>query len=119
MLLRNTIRAAAIAVMAAAIGAAASVRAVSFAERYTAFAVDLGVPSGGIDVPAPRGKRVPESGKAGPVEFVIERFSTDEERDRLMKVLIDQGVDKLLQMLQSMSRVGYLRTATGNGYDIR
>jgi hypothetical protein len=103
----------------ALLASTASTGAVRFAERFTAFAVDLGVPSGGIDVPAPRGKRVPESGKAGPVEFVIERYSTDEERDRLLKVLTDQGPEKLLSVLQSLPRVGYFRTPNALAYDVK
>jgi hypothetical protein len=115
-----SMRAGVLAVAAAvAVGAAASLNAVRFAERFSAFAVDLGVPSGGIDVPAPPGKRVPESGKAGPVEFVIERYSTDAERDRLMKVLIDQGPDKLLSTLQSLPRIGYFRTPNATAYDLK
>jgi hypothetical protein len=111
---------AAAAAAAGAIGSAATpLNAALFAERFTAFAVDLGVPSGGIDVPAPPGKRVPESGKAGPVEFVIDRYSTDEERDRLLKVLADQGPDKLLSTLQSLPRIGYFRTPNATAYDLK
>jgi len=118
---RFLLRAALLAgVAAAAIGAAAaSLHAAMFAERFSAFAVDLGVPSGGIDVPAPPGKRVPESGKAGPVEFVIERYSSDAERDRLMKVLIDQGPEKLLSTLQGLPRIGYFRTPNATAYDLK
>src|SRR5215216_6125097 len=65
------------------------------AERFSAFAVDLGVPAGGIDVPQPRDKRVPASGKAGPVEFAIDRYSTDAERDMLLKILQEKGPEKL------------------------
>ena len=99
--------------------AAAPAGGAAFAERFTAFAVDLGVPAGGIDVPQPRDKRIPASGKAGPVEFVVERYSTDAERDTLMKALQDQGPDKLLATLQNLPRVGYLRTPNSIGYDLR
>ncbi len=81
-----------------------SARAGSAPERYTAFAVDMGFP----------GRTT-----AGPVEFVIERYSSDEERDRLMKVLVDKGPDKLLDTLQSLPRVGYFRTPNSIGYDIK
>jgi hypothetical protein len=110
--------AALVGAAAVAVGAVAAADAARIAERFSAFAVDLGVPSG-IPVPAPPGKRVPESGKAGPVEFVIERYSTDAERDRLMKVLTDQGADKLLHTLQSLPRIGYFRTPNGIGYDLK
>jgi hypothetical protein len=91
----------------------------AFAERFTAFAVDLGVPSGGIDVPQPRDKRIPSSGKAGPVEFVINRYSSDAERDDLMKTLQDKGPDKLLDALQKLPRIGYFRTPNSTGYDLK
>ena len=81
-----------------------SARAGSAPEGYTAFAVDMGFP----------GRTT-----AGPVEFVIERYSSDEERDRLMKVLVDKGPDKLLDTLQSLPRVGYFRTPNSIGYDIK
>src|SRR5262245_62021125 len=74
------------------------------AERYTAFAVDMGFPG---------------RARAGPVEFVVERYSTDEERDRLISVLQEQGPDKLLDTLQSLPRVGYLRTPNSIGYDLK
>jgi hypothetical protein len=115
---KHSFRALAIAA-AVAVGAAVSIGAAAAAERFSAFAVDIGVPSGGIPVPTPPGKRVPESGNAGPVEFVIERYSTDAERDRLMQVLIEQGPDKLLGVLQSLPRIGYFRTPNATAYDLK
>lgn len=91
----------------------------AFAERFTAFAVDLGVPTGGIDVPQPRDKRVPASGKAGPVEFVINRYSSDAERDELLKTLQDKGPNQLLEALQKLPRIGYFRTPNSTGYDLK
>jgi hypothetical protein len=111
--------AVAAAALVAALGAVEPGRVAAFAERYTAFAVDLGVPSGGIDVPQPRGKRVPASGSAGPVEFVINRYSTDEERDELLKTLKEKGPERLLEALQKLPRIGYFRTPNSTGYDLR
>ena len=91
----------------------------AFAERFSAFAVDLGVPSGGIDVPQPRDKRIPSSGKAGPVEFVVNRYSSDAERDDLLKTLQDKGPEKLLDALQKLPRIGYFRTPNSIGYDLK
>ena len=91
----------------------------AFAERFSAFAVDLGVPSGGIDVPQPRDKRIPSSGKAGPVEFVVNRYSSDAERDDLLKTLQDKGPEKLLDALQKLPRIGYFRTPNSTGYDLK
>lgn len=84
--------------------AAAVPRASGASERYTAFAVDIGFP----------GRTT-----SGTVEFVIERYSTDAERDRLLAVLKEQGPEKLLDTLQSLPRVGYFRTPNSIGYDIK
>jgi hypothetical protein len=111
--------AAAATALAAGLGTVGSANMAAFAERFTAFAVDLGVPSGGIDVPQPRDKRVPASGKAGPVEFVINRYSSDAERDALLKILQDKGPDKLLDELQKLPRIGYFRTPNSTGYDLK
>jgi hypothetical protein len=105
--------------MVAGMAATAPAGVAAFAERFTAFAVDLGVPAGGIDVPQPRDKRIPASGNAGPVEFVVERYSTDAERDTLMKALQEKGPDQLLETLQKLPRIGYLRTPNSLGYDLR
>lgn len=72
-------------------------------ERFTAFAVDIGVPG---------------RTSAGPVEIVVERYSTDEERDRLLTVLLEKGPEKLLDTLQDLPRVGYIRTPNSIGYDL-
>jgi hypothetical protein len=73
-------------------------------ERYTATAVNLGQP-----------------GPTGPwtVEMVVTRWSTDAERDRLVSVLLAKGADELLETLQDMPRVGYIRTPDTIGYDLR
>ena len=92
------------AVMAVLALGSLSARAETERERYTAFAVDMGFP----------GRTT-----AGQVEFVIERYSTDEERDRLMAVLVEKGPEKLLDTLQSLPRVGYFRTPNSIGYDIK
>jgi hypothetical protein len=72
-------------------------------DRFVATAVNMGVP-----------------GRAGTgtVEMDIEKWSTDEDHDRLMNVLIEQGPDKLLEALQKMPRVGYIRTPNSIGYDL-
>ena len=69
------------------------------------FAVDMGNPG-----PA----------RAGTVEIIIERWSTDEERARLRDALIEKGSDKLLTTLQDIKpRVGYIRSAGSLGWDLR
>lgn len=54
----------------------------------------------------------------GTVDIVIERWSTDGERDRLVSVLKDKGADALLIALQKMPRVGYIRTPNSIGWDL-
>jgi hypothetical protein len=73
-------------------------------ERYVAFAVNLG------GTPGPTG--------AGTVEITIDRWSTDAQRDELMKALIEKGPEKLLDTLQKMPRVGSIRTPNSIGYDL-
>jgi len=73
--------------------------------RYTAFAVNLDSSPG-----ARQG--------AGTVELVVERWSTDAERDRLLTALVEKGPEKLLDTLQSLPRAGYIRTPNSIGYDL-
>ena len=75
----------------------------STVERYVATAINMGVP-----------------GRAGEatVQIDIEKWSTDEDHDRLRTVLIEQGPEKLLETLQKMPRVGFIRTPNSIGYDL-
>jgi hypothetical protein len=57
-------------------------------------------------------------GAAGNIEIVVERWSTDANRDKLMKVMMDKGPDKLLDVLQDMPRMGYFRAPGQVGIDI-
>jgi hypothetical protein len=74
-------------------------------EKFTAFAVNLD----GTAV-APAGASV--------VDIVVERYSTDAERDRLLNILMAKGPEKLLDTLQSLPRVGYIRTPNSLAYDL-
>ena len=74
-------------------------------ERYTALAVNLNA-------------RSPVASTTT-VEIVVSRWSSEAERDRLLKVLFDNGPDKLLEMFQETPRVGYIRTSTSLGWDLR
>ena len=62
-------------------------------ERFTAMAVNM------------------SRGGSGTVEIVVNRWSTDAERTKLMSTLMTQGDDKLLSVLQDIPRVGYFRSA--------
>jgi hypothetical protein len=57
-------------------------------------------------------------GAAGNIEIVVERWSTDANRDKLMKVMMDKGPDKLLDVLQDLPRMGYFRAPGQVGIDI-
>jgi hypothetical protein len=72
--------------------------------RLRAFAVNMG----GAD-----------RARAGTLEIAIERWSTDEERDRLCAILRESGADALLSALQKVKpRAGYIRTSSSLGWDI-
>jgi hypothetical protein len=76
-------------------------------ERFTGFAVNLnGGPS------------------TGTVDFTIERWSTDAERDALLSILKEEkdpyrANDKLLKALQKMPVAGRLLTPQRLGWDLR
>ena len=56
---------------------------------------------------------------ADKVEIVIERWSSERERDALIATLKDKGPEALLSALQKMPRVGYIRRAGGGlGWDL-
>jgi hypothetical protein len=73
-------------------------------ERFTAVAINMGTP-----------------GRAGAsqVDIVVEKWSPNAERDRLLNTLFEKGPEKLLDTLQDLPRVGYFRTPNSIGYDIR
>jgi hypothetical protein len=74
-------------------------------ERYTALAVNMG--------------SAPVRWKDLTVEMVVERWSTAAERDKLLGVAFDnKGSDKLLDTLQHMPKVGYIKTPDSIGYDL-
>jgi hypothetical protein len=72
-------------------------------ERFTGVAVNMGSP-----------------GRAGAdqVEIVVNRWSTETERTRLLQTLFDKGPEKLLETLTDLPRVGYFRTPTSIAYDL-
>ena len=92
--------------LAAVLGiAAAAAQTHGGREKFTAFAVNLD------------GTAIAPTG-AGVVEILVERYSTDAERNRLMEALMEKGPEKLLDTLQSLPRVGYIRTPNSLGYDL-
>lgn len=73
-------------------------------EKFTAFAVD-------ISNTAPRAA-------ASVVDIQINRWSTEAERDQLLKVFREKGQDALLSALQKLPVVGGIRTPGSLNYDI-
>jgi hypothetical protein len=71
--------------------------------RFTAFAVNMGSPG---------------RGGASTVDIVVDRWSTDADREKLMTALVEKGPEKLLDTLQDLPRVGYFRTPNSVGYDL-
>jgi hypothetical protein len=70
-------------------------------ERFTAAAINM------------------NRGAATNIDIVVNRWSTDAERDRLMAVMMDKGPEKLLDALQDAPRVGYFRTPNSLAWDLR
>ena len=95
------LRTAALASMAiAALTLIASAQTNGTPERFSASAIDI------------------NRGAAGNVEIVVNRWSTDEQRNTLMKTLTDKGPEKRLDKLQDMPRMGYIRTPDSVGWDL-
>ena len=54
------------------------------------------------------------------LQIVIERWSTDEERAKLLNSLVEKGTEKLMDKLQDIKpRAGYIRTNSSLGWDIQ
>jgi hypothetical protein len=58
-------------------------------------------------------------GSAGMIEIQVDRWSTDAQRDRLVKALLTTGADKLLDTLQGMPVMGHFNSPGRLGIDIR
>jgi hypothetical protein len=101
----RAIRALAFAVLALAFAGAATAR--SKPERYNAFAVNLGTSA-----------RL-QGGNAGVVQLAIERYSTAQEKQKLLDAFGRGGPDALLTELRKLPRVGYIRTPDSIAWDLR
>src|SRR5438034_5975814 len=93
---------AAVAVLGVAPGAAQVTN--TGPERFTAFAINMNA------------SRPTEA--ATTVDIVINRYSTNAERDRLREAFRAKGQDGLLDALQKLSAVGYLTTPGSLRYDV-
>jgi hypothetical protein len=101
--MRTVLAAALAAVVTMAVPAAQSNMAAP--EKFTAFAVDTSTMTSGA--------------RTSTVDVTINRWSTDEERDRLLSVFRNKGQDALLSELQKLPKVGYLNTPGSLSYDLR
>lgn len=75
-------------------------------EHLTAFAVDM--------------SNTANRTRAGTIDIVINRWSSDEERDALRAALRESGADGLLKALQKIKEpAGYIRTPSSIGFPLR
>jgi hypothetical protein len=89
-----------VAILTMALGAVAWAQSNAAPERFTAMAVNM------------------ERGGSGTIQIVVDRWSSDADRTKLLNTLTQQGPDKLLDVLQDLPRVGYFRLNGGLGYDL-
>jgi hypothetical protein len=101
--IRLAIQGSAVALALAVMPIGSGAQTLGTPERFTATAINFDNPTGSA---------------AGSVELVVNRWSTDAERDQLLSALLEKGSDKLLSALQRMPRVGYIRTPNSVGYDL-
>ena len=92
------------------IGVAVASHRTAFAAKpvmhLTAFAVDMSNMAGHT--------------RAGTVDIIINRWSSDEERDTLRAALREGGTDSLLRALQKIKKpAGYIRSTGSIGYPLR
>ena len=73
-------------------------------ERYSATAVQLDAPMGNV---------------ATPIDILIERWSSDAERDTLFNAIFESSPKGLLQAVQRFKRIGSIKSPTSLGYDLR
>ena len=53
------------------------------------------------------------------VLITVDRWSTEAEREKLLKTLIEKRPEKLLDVLQDNQKTGYLRGSNTLGWDLR
>ena len=85
---------------ATALSIVSSAQTMGSPERYTANAINM------------------NRGASGNIEIVVNRWSSDKDRDRLMSVLAEKGPEKLLDVLQDLPRMGYFNAPGNLGWDV-
>jgi hypothetical protein len=93
-----------LATLAAAAVFAAPVWAQNVKEKFTGFAINMN-----------------NSGSTAVIDFTIERWSTDAEREQLISIVKEKKdpTDPLLRALQKMPKVGTIRTPQTLAWDLR
>jgi hypothetical protein len=101
--MRRVVGGVTIAAIAASAGGVFAAKAV---EHLTAFAVDM--------------SNTARQTRAGTIDIVINRWSSDQERDSLRAALREGGTDGLLKALQKIKEpAGYIRTPSSIGFPLR
>src|SRR4051812_30896205 len=99
---RHFIQSLAVAVgLTATVTLAAAAQTMGAPEKYTANAVNM------------------DRGSAGTIDISVDRWSTDQERDALISVVLKQGPEKLLDALQDAKPVGHFGPPGNLGWDLR
>jgi hypothetical protein len=91
------------ATAAAALSLPATAQTNGVKESYNATAINMGSGPTGM----------------GRVLITVDRWSTPAERERLLKVLVDKGPEKLLDAVQDNQKVGFIRLPTTLAWDLR
>ena len=58
------------------------------------------------------------TGSNAVVDIKVDRWSTEEERQKLITTFLEKGPGKLLDTLQDLKKVGYIRLPNTLGYDL-
>jgi hypothetical protein len=103
---QSCFRAAPLVTIAVAVALQGTAFAAKPVEHLTAFAVDMSNIAGRT--------------RAGTVDIIINRWSSDQERDTLRAALREGGTDGLLRALQKIKKpAGYIRSTGSIGYPLR
>lgn len=101
--MRNVLAAALAAMVTIAVPAAQS--NIPTPEKFTAFAVDV--------------SNTAPSARTSSVDIVINRWSSQADRERLLAVFRDKGQTALLGELNKLPKIGYINTPGALAYDLK
>jgi hypothetical protein len=72
--------------------------------RFSATLINMEAPAGSV---------------ATPVDILLERWSSDQERDQVMNAMLEGTSDKLLDVVRKLPRIGSIHTPGSLGWDLR